>query len=40
MNRSSQADTILDMALELGETSGWEAVRLHNVADALQLSPP
>ncbi|MDX1697817.1 MAG: TetR/AcrR family transcriptional regulator [Thiohalobacterales bacterium] len=37
MNVPSQADTILDMALELGESSGWHALRLHDVADALQL---
>lgn len=37
MNTTSKADSILDMALEQGESTGWEAVRLHRVADALQL---
>ena len=34
----SQADNILDKALELGETTGWDALRLHSLADALHLS--
>lgn len=34
----STADVILDKALELGETAGWDALRLHRVADALHLS--
>ncbi|MBT8117468.1 MAG: hypothetical protein KJO66_06515 [Gammaproteobacteria bacterium] len=34
----STADVILDKALELGETAGWDALRLHKVADALHLS--
>jgi len=34
----SPADDILDKALELGETAGWDALRLHSVADALHLS--
>ncbi len=33
-----RADTILDTALELGESCGWDALRLHHVADALQLT--
>lgn len=37
MATASTTDSILDMALELGESSGWEAVRLHDVADALQI---
>ena len=37
-SRASQADVILDKALELGEASGWNALRLHSVAEALQLS--
>ncbi len=36
--RPSPADDILDKALELGETAGWDALRLHSVADALHLS--
>ena len=35
---ASQTDLILDKALELGEVSGWDALRLHDVASALQLS--
>lgn len=35
---ATPADSILDKALELGELSGWDALRLHTVGDALQLS--
>jgi hypothetical protein len=35
---ASPADIILDKASEPGETAGWDAVRLHGVADALHLS--
>ena len=35
---TTPADIILDKALELGELNGWDALRLHTVADALQLS--
>jgi AcrR family transcriptional regulator len=35
---ASQADVILNKALELGESAGWDALRLHSVADALHLS--
>ena len=31
------SDRILDQALELAEAHSWEAVRLHTVADALQI---
>lgn len=31
-------DQILDKALELGEASSWESVRLHAVAEALEIS--
>jgi AcrR family transcriptional regulator len=34
----TQAERILDRALELGEASSWESLRLHMVADSLQLS--
>jgi len=36
--RQNPGDRILDKALELGEASAWEAVRLHAVADALDIS--
>jgi AcrR family transcriptional regulator len=31
-------DRILDKALELGEASSWEAVRLHDIADQLEIT--
>ena len=35
---TTPAAIILDKALELAELNGWDALRLHTVADALQLS--
>jgi ubiquinone biosynthesis protein COQ9 len=36
--KTSLRDRILDMALEVGEASSWEQLRLHAVAAALQIS--
>ena len=36
--RSSRAERIVDAALELAETVGWEAVRLRRVAERLGIS--
>ena len=35
---SSQAERILDTALELAENSSWEAVHLHQIADDLNIT--
>lgn len=35
---AEMANRILDKALSLGEASSWEAVRLHSVADELDIS--
>jgi len=37
-NRRNLQQRILDTALTLGDEHGWEAVRLHQVADALGIS--
>ena len=36
--KTDPADLILDKALELAEGASWEALRLHAVADALQIT--
>ena len=36
--KTDLADLILDKALELAEGASWEALRLHAVADALQIT--
>ncbi|MCO6413735.1 MAG: TetR/AcrR family transcriptional regulator [Thiogranum sp.] len=35
--KQNLCDRILDQALALGEASGWDAVRLHAVAEALEI---
>ena len=37
-NQTNLANRILDQALELAEASSWETLRLHEVADALNIS--
>jgi ubiquinone biosynthesis protein COQ9 len=36
--KQNVAERILDKALELGESGSWDAVRLHSLAEALDLS--
>ncbi len=38
MTKPSLRDRIVDTALELAEQASWEAVRLHQVADALHIT--
>ncbi len=38
MKRSELLDKIVDAALELGETTSWETVRLHRIAAHLEIS--
>ncbi|MDJ0806737.1 MAG: TetR/AcrR family transcriptional regulator [Gammaproteobacteria bacterium] len=38
MSERSKRERIVDAALSLAETKGWEEVRLHDVADSLSIS--